>query len=44
VLRRAFPAAALAAVPVVASWLVSIVGGAPLHVVRRYVENHKQAA
>jgi putative transposase len=26
------------------SWLVSTVAGAPLHVVRRYVENHKRAA
>ena len=25
------------------SWFVSTVGGAPLHVVRRYVENQKQA-
>jgi putative transposase len=26
------------------SWFVSTVGGAPLHVVRRYVENQKLAA
>jgi putative transposase len=26
------------------SWFVSTVGGAPLEVVRRYVENHKAAA
>ena len=26
------------------SWLVSTVGGAPLEVVRRYVENHKAVA
>jgi putative transposase len=26
------------------SWFVSMVGGAPLHVVRRYVENQRQAA
>ena len=26
------------------SWFVSTVGGVPLEVVRRYVENHKQAA
>ncbi len=26
------------------SWFISTVGGAPLHVVRRYVENQKQAA
>lgn len=26
------------------SWFVSTVGGAPLEVVRRYVENHKTAA
>ena len=26
------------------SWFVSTVSGAPLHLVRRYVENQKQAA
>jgi putative transposase len=44
VLRREFPH--LRRLPVLwsPSWFVSTVGGAPLHVVRRYVENQKQAA
>ncbi len=44
VLRQELPHLGCLPGPWSPSWFVSTVGGAPLEVVRRYVENHKQAA
>lgn len=43
-LRAEFPVLCPGAAPWSPSWFVSTVGGAPLEVVRRYVENQKRAA
>ena len=44
VLRQEFPALRRLPALWTRSWFVSTVGGAPLDVVRRYVENQKTAA
>ena len=43
-LRRESPQLRQLPCPWSPSWFTTTVGGAPLHVVRRYVENQKQAA
>lgn len=44
ILRREFPALRLLPTPCTRSWFVSTVGGVPLEVVRRYIENQKAVA